>query len=55
MKNELREALKLLRDYIKKNPEVLKNKEVDVTSLTEEELKQLQKEQEKKNSELNER
>ena len=52
MNKEIKESVQILRDYIKENPEVIQAKDVDLSSLSEDELKQLQAEQERISSQL---
>jgi len=47
MNKELKESVQILRDYIKENPETIRTKEIDLSLLSEDELKQLQAEQER--------
>ena len=52
MNKEIKESVQILRDYIKENPEVIQAKDVDLSSLSEDELKQLQAKQERISSQL---
>lgn len=45
MNKELENAIQLLRDYIKNHPEVLEKKEVDISTMSEEELRKMQEEE----------
>ena len=48
MNKELEKDMQLLRDYIKNHPEVLKEKKVDFSMLSAEEIRQMQEEEEYK-------
>ena len=52
MNKKLKESVQILRDYIKENPEAIQAKDVDLSSLSEDELKQLQAKQERISSQL---
>ena len=45
MNKELENAIQLLRDYCKKHPEVLEKKEVDISTMSEEEIRKIQEEE----------
>ena len=48
MNKEIEKDMQLLRDYIKNHPEVLKEKKVDFSMLSAEEIRQMQEEEEYK-------
>ena len=52
MNKKLKESVQILRDYIKNNPESIQAKAVDLSSLSKDELKQLQAEEERISSQL---
>lgn len=54
MNKEFKKTIELLRNYIKENSETVQAKDIDLSSLSKDELKQLQAktEQERRESEL---